>query len=231
MSWLEEAKRRAAEEAVKHVRDGYVLGLGTGTTAQYAIREIGRRIREEGIRVLCVPTSYQAFFLAIQERIPITTLDEHPRLDLAIDGADQIDESLNLIKGGGAALTREKIVGSVAKEYIIVADETKLVETLGLNHPIPLEILPFARAPVFEELKKFCNTLKLREGVGKAGPVVSDNGNFIVDADCGFIKRPKELEERFKKIPGVIESGLFVGMADMVYVGKKDGSVEKLVKS
>lgn len=230
MSWTAEAKRKAAEKAVGHVKDGYIIGLGTGTTAKYAIQELGRRIREEGIRVLCVPTSHQTFFSAIQEHIALTTLDEHPTLDLAIDGADQIDKNLDLIKGGGAALAREKIVGFAAKEYIVIADETKLVEKLGVKHPVPIEVLPFAKALVLKELGEFCESLRLREGVGKAGPVITDNGNFIVDAFCGAIEKPRELEARFKKIPGIVETGLFIDMANIAYVGMGDGKVARLTR-
>jgi len=230
LDWLVEAKRRAAAEAVGHVRDGHIVGLGTGTTAQYAVQEIGRRIREEGLRVSCVPTSYQSFLAAVREHVPITTLDEHPTLDLSIDGADEVDSHLNLIKGGGAALTREKIVGFAAKEYIIIVDERKLVEKLGTTHPVALEVLPFARMVVLKEVEKLCERLELREGVRKAGPVITDNGNFIVDVYCGAIEDPKRLEERFREIPGVVESGLFIGMADVVYVGRKDGRVERLAR-
>lgn len=227
MDWREEAKKRAALEAVEHLKDGFTLGLGSGSTAAYAIREIGRKIQQEDLRILGVPTSYQAFLLAVDCGIPLTTLSEHPELDLTIDGADQIDKALNLIKGMGGALTREKIVASASKQLVIVADETKLVEKLGTNLPVPVEILPFALPTVMSKVREMGGRPVLREGRGKVGPVVTDNGNFIVDVDFGLINAPKELNSRLKLIPGVVETGLFIKMADIIYVGRP-GSVEKL---
>jgi len=227
--WREEAKKRVALEAVKHVQDNFIVGLGSGSTAAYVIQEIGEKIRLEGLRILGVPTSHQAMMLAVRCGVPLTTLNEHPQLDLAIDGADQIDRELNLIKGGGGALTREKIVASVAKEFVIVADETKLVEKLGTNHTIPIEVLPFALPAVMVKMRELKGKPVLREGGGKVGPLVTDNGNFVVDVDFGVVDDVKELDLQLKLISGVIETGLFVGMADVVYLGKSDG-VEKLVR-
>jgi len=227
VGWREEAKKRAALEAVKHLKDGFTLGLGSGSTAAYAIREIGRKIQQEDLRILGVPTSYQAFLLAVDCGILLTTLNEHPELDLTIDGADQIDKALNLIKGMGGALTREKIVASASKQLVIVADETKLVEKLGTNHPVPVETLPFALPTVMSKVQEMGGRPVLREGKGKVGPVVTDNGNFIVDVDFGLIDDPKELNSRLKLISGVVETGLFIDMADIVYVGKP-ALVEKL---
>ncbi|RLI36510.1 ribose 5-phosphate isomerase A, partial [Candidatus Bathyarchaeota archaeon] len=148
MDWREDAKRRAARKAVELVRDGFVVGLGSGSTATYAIREIGRRIREEGIDVLGIPTSFQSRMVAVECGIKLTNLREHPEIDIDIDGADQIDPHLNLIKGGGGALLREKVVASASKMVVIVADETKLTGRLGENRPLPLEVLPFAEPTV-----------------------------------------------------------------------------------
>ena len=223
MSWIEEARKRAAREAIKHLKDGFTVGLGSGNTAAYAIKEIGRKIRREKWRILGVPTSHQALRLAVDSGIPITTLEEHPKLDITVDGADQIDKELNLIKGMGGALTREKIVASATKELIIVADQTKLVERLGKNQSLPIEVLPFALQTVMLKIERMGGKPALREGAGKVGPVVTDNGNFIVDADFGLIDSPKELNLKLKSIPGVIETGLFIGMADVVYVGKMEG--------
>ena len=229
MDWRVDAKKRAALEAVKHVREGFVVGLGSGTTAAYAVQEIGERVRQGDLRVLGVPTSHQALMLAVSCGIPLTTLDEHPLLDLAIDGADQIDRELNLIKGMGGALTREKIVASAAKQFVIVADETKLVEKLGVNHSIPLEVLPFALPIVVVKVRELGGKPVLREGKGKIGPVVTDNGNFILDVDFGPVDVLSELDVKLKLVPGVLETGLFVGMADVVYVGGRTG-VERLVR-
>ena len=230
MSWREQAKKRAALEAVKHVKDGFILGLGSGSTAAYAIQEVGKRVKQEGLHVLGVPTSYQAYMLAIHSGVPTTTLDEHPQIDLAIDGADQIDTRLNLIKGMGGALTREKIVASAARQFIVAADETKLTEKLGTEHPVPVEVLPFASSTVASKLMKIGGKVVLRESKGKIGPVVTDNGNFILDVDFGPINNLKELNFQLKSIPGVVETGLFIDMADIVYVGRQT-TVQKLQRT
>jgi len=227
--WREEAKKRVALEAVKHVKDNFVVGLGSGSTTAYVIQEIGEKIRLEGLQILGVPTSHQAMMLAVHCGVPLTTLNEYPQLDVAIDGADQIDRELNLIKGGGGALAREKIVASAAKEFVIVADETKLVEKLGTNHTVPIEVLPFALPTVMVKMRELKGKPVLREGGGKVGPLVTDNGNFVVDVDFGLVDDVKELDLQLRLISGVIETGLFVGMADVVYLGKSDG-VEKLVR-
>ena len=227
--WIEKEKKNAALEAVKHVKDGFMVGLGSGSTAAYAIEKIGNRIKLEKLRVLGVPTSYQALLLAVKHRIQITTLEEHPTLDLTIDGADQIDEKLNLIKGMGGALAREKIVASASKELVIVADESKKVKTLGENnHPLPIEVLPLATPILMRKIREIGGKPILREGTKKVGPVITDNGNVIIDVDFGLIHNPAELERRLKGLPGVVETGLFVKMANVVYLGKRSG-VEKLV--
>ncbi|MDH7607644.1 MAG: ribose 5-phosphate isomerase A [Candidatus Bathyarchaeota archaeon] len=225
---VEKAKRNAALEAVKHVKNGFVLGLGSGSTVAYAVDEMGRRIKAEHLHVKVVPTSYQAFLLAVKNGIPTTTLEEHITLDLTIDGADQIDENLDLIKGMGGALTREKIVAAASKNLIIIADERKKAKILGENgQQVPIEVVPFASRFVIKKVEELEGKPKIRESTGKVGPVITDNGNFIIDVDFGLIKDPAKLERRLKAIPGVVETGLFVGMADMVYLGKKVG-VEKL---
>ena len=227
---IEKAKKNAAAEAVKQVKDGFVVGLGSGSTPAYVIEQIGRRIQHEKIHVLGVPTSHQAFILAAKNRIPVTTLEEHPILDLTIDGADQVDEHLNLIKGMGGALTREKIVAEASKYYLIVADENKKAKILGENsQPVPLEVLPFAVPLVMPKIKKLKGKPVLREGKGKVGPIVTDNGNVIVDAYFGPIRSPADLGSKLKALSGVVETGLFVGMVDAVYFGKPSG-VEKLVE-
>jgi ribose 5-phosphate isomerase A len=226
VTWREEAKRSVALEAVKHVEDGFVVGLGSGSTAAYVIQEIGRLIRQDGLRVLGVPSSSQAMIVAVQSGVPLTTLDEHPVLDLDIDGADQTDRKLNLIKGGGGALTREKIVASASKQFVVVADETKLVEKLGTDCRVPVEVLPFALATATADIKELGGEPLLRESKGKVGAVVTDSGNYIVDVDFGPIKNAEELSRRLKLIPGVIETGLFIGMADIAYLGKADGIVK-----
>ena len=228
--WVERAKKMAALEAVKHVKDGFIVGLGSGSTAAYAIEEIGNEIARKKLHVLGVPTSYQAFMFAVKHEIPITTLDEHPVLDVTIDGADQVDVDLNLIKGMGGALTREKIVACASKQNIIVADASKKVRVLGENgQPVPIEVLPVAVPFVMGRLKEIGGTPIIREGRGKVGPVITDNGNVILDVDFGLIRKPADLARDLKAVSGVVETGLFVGMADIVYVGKSSG-VERLKK-
>jgi len=229
LDWRENAKKMAAIKAVKHVEDGFIVGLGSGTTVTYAFQEIGKRMHEEKLHLYGVPTSYQAFLLAVQNHIPVTTLDEHHQLDIAIDGADQVDEELNMIKGVGGALTREKIVASASKMYVIIVDETKLTKKLGVNQLVPVEVLPFAMSTIARKLRILGSKSILRKAEKKLGPVVTDNGNFILDVDFGPIDNPKELNGMLKAIPGIIETGLFVGMADVVYVGGRE-TVQKLEK-
>jgi len=222
----DEAKRRAALEAVKHVKDGFVVGLGSGSTAAFAIQELGQLIKQKGIHVMGVPSSSQSYQLAVAYGVPLTTLDEHPVLDLTIDGADEVDNNLDMIKGGGGALTREKIVASAAKKVIIVADDTKLVDNLGSTFRVPVEVLPFGLATATVKIRELGGNPVLREGKGKVGPIVTDNCNYVVDVDFGAIVDAKVLDEKLKLIPGVIESGLFVGLADVVYLGKSNGIIK-----
>jgi ribose 5-phosphate isomerase A len=227
---VENEKKNAALAAVKHVKNNFVVGLGSGSTAAYAIEALGKRIKREKIQLLAVPTSYQAFLLAVSQGITITTLEEHTTIDLTIDGADQIDPKLNLIKGMGAALAREKIVASASNQNITIADKNKKVKALGENnHPVPIEILPFAISSVKRKIEKIGGTPVLREGKGKLGPVITDNGNAVVDAVFGVIDDAEGLEKKLKMIPGVVETGLFIGLANIAYVGS-NSSVEKIEK-
>jgi ribose 5-phosphate isomerase A len=225
---VQEAKRKAALEAVKHVKDGFIVGLGSGSTAAFAIEAIGERMKREKLRVMGIPTSYQAFLLAVQCGIPITTLDEHPEINVTIDGADQVTPELYLIKGMGAALAREKIVAAASKLNIIIADEHKKVKLLGENNQsVPIEVLPFAISLAKRKIIDAGGKPVLREGKGKLGPVITDNGNAILDSYFGLIAKPGELEVKLKMIPGVVETGFFVGLTDIAYVGSV-GSVEKI---
>ena len=224
-------KQRAALEAVRHVKDGYIVGLGSGSTAAYAIEAIGKRIEEENLHIMGIPTSYQAFLLAVECKIPITTLDEHPVIDVTIDGADQLTPELFLIKGGGAALAREKIVASASKLNVIIVDDAKKVKLLGeKNQFVPIEVLPFALPIVKETIVAMGGRPMVREGKGKLGPTITDNGNAIIDAYFGEIVNPAELAVKVKMIPGVVETGFFIGLTDIVYVGTST-EVERLVKS
>jgi ribose 5-phosphate isomerase A len=217
---IEQAKQKAAIAAVNHIKDGYIVGLGSGSTAAYAIAALGERIKQENLHIWGIPSSYQAFQLAVQNKIPITTLEEHPIVDVNIDGADQIDPQLNLIKGMGAALLREKIVATAAKQTIIIADDKKYVQILGENnHPVPIEVLPFAIGLVQRKIVQMGGNPAFREAKGKLGPLISDNGNAIMDITFGPIQDAAKLNQELKMIPGVMETGLFINLADIAYLG------------
>jgi len=225
--WIENARRLAAAEAVKAVKDGSVVGLGSGRTVVYALAELSRRIRSEQLEVLCVPTSSQIMLEALKLGLKLTSLYEHPTIDVTLDGADEVDGKLNLTKGGGGCLAREKIVASASKRYLIIVDEDKLVGKLGSKKPIPIEVLPFAAPAIKLRLERWGKPV-LREGSGKLGPVVTDNGNYIIDLFTGPLEDPWKVEREIKAMPGVVEVGLFLDMASKVYVGRRDGSVEEL---
>ena len=226
--FIQEAKKRAALEAVKHVKDNSVVGLGSGSTAAFAIVALGERVKNEQLKILGIPTSYQAFLLAVENGVAITTLDEHPQIDVTIDGADQITGELSLIKGMGAALAREKIVAASSKLNVIIADENKKVKVLGENNqPVPIEVLPFAIPLVKRKIVEFGGNPIVREGKGKLGPVITDNGNAIIDASFGLIQKPGELEVKLKMIPGVVETGLFVNLTDIAYLATSN-AVKKI---
>jgi ribose 5-phosphate isomerase A len=227
---IQEAKKNAALEAVKQVKNNSIVGLGSGTTVAFAIEALGERMKKEGLKIMGIPSSYQAFQLAVQYGVPITTLDEHPVIDVTIDGADQVTPELYLIKGMGAALLREKIVAAASKYNIIIVDETKRVKVLGENNQaVPIEVVPFALSLVKSRISALGGTPVVREGKGKLGPIVTDNGNFIIDANFGLIKNPQELEVKVKMIPGVVETGLFVGLTNIVYIATPS-KVEKIQK-
>lgn len=219
LSGSDVAKKNAAEKACELVGEGMIVGLGTGSTAAYAVRLLGRRIAEQGLCIMGVPTSYSTEALAIECGIPLTSLEAQPELDIAIDGADQLDASLNAIKGGGAAHTREKIVARSAKRFIVVADNKKFASTLNRN--VPVEVIPYARRLVESEIKRLGGTCKVRTGTGKDGPVISDNGNIIIDCDFGEIQNPAALGEKMSQIPGMVEHGIFTNVSEL-YLGYED---------
>jgi ribose 5-phosphate isomerase A len=216
---VDEMKQAAAEAAARRVESGMVVGLGTGSTAIHAVAYLGRRLRDGELRdIRGVPTSYQSTMLAREVGIPLATLDEIERIDLVIDGADEVAPDLTLIKGGGAAQTREKIIAALAVDFSVVVDEGKLVEKLGSRYPVPVEVLPFAQAPVARAIERLGGRPTLRMGVKKAGPVVTDQGNLIFDVHFADIPDPARLERELKLIPGALENGLFVGLARRAFV-------------
>ncbi len=217
------AKKQAGIAAAAMVPDGSVVGLGTGSTAAFVIEELGRRIREEHLRCRGVPTSFSAALLARKHLIPITTLDEVEQLDVAIDGADEVDPQKNLIKGGGAAHTREKIVASSARRFIVVVDDSKLVDRLGSKWAVPVEVLPFGLLLAERRLKALGGEPVLRMAVKKDGPIITDQGNFILDVRFPSIDDPAGLEREINGIPGVLENGIFPGIAEIVLIAPADG--------
>jgi ribose 5-phosphate isomerase A len=216
-------KEDAGRAAAKLVRDGDIVGLGTGSTAYFAVIALGERVKA-GLKIVGIPTSLQTADLARAVGIPLTTLDEHPELDITIDGADEIDSKLNLIKGGGGALLREKVVASASKRMIVVADSSKVVTTLG-KFPLPVEVISFARAVVEKKIVSLGASVKSRANRDGA-PYITDNGNQILDCSFGKIEDPAMLARSLSDVPGVLGHGLFVGLAEMAFVGRDHGIEE-----
>lgn len=214
-------KKLAGYEAAELVNDGQVVGLGTGSTTHYFIQRLGEKIKEEEMEILGIPTSYQSQFLARESGITMTTLDEH-NVELAVDGADEVDPQHNLIKGGGAAHTMEKIVDSSAEKFIVIVDDSKLVDELGA-FPVPVEVIPQAFRVVAERLETMGGKPELRMAERKDGPVITDNGNFVLDIQFQKISDPAALENELNTIPGVVENGLFTGIVHEVIVGTQQG--------
>jgi len=214
-------KKIAGYEAAKQVKDGEVVGLGTGSTTHYFINRLGERIISEEIEILGIPTSYQSFFMARDSGIPLTTLEEHD-IDIAVDGADEVDPNFNLIKGGGAAHTIEKVVDNAARKFIVIVDESKMVEELG-RFPVPVEVIPQALKVVKKSLMELDGVPSLRMAQKKDGPVITDNGNFIIDTKFEKIIEPSQLEKDVNHIPGVLDNGIFSNIVDEVIIGTSNG--------
>lgn len=229
LSPIDKAKFVAAKRAVEFVEDGMKLGLGTGSTAAWMVRCLGERVREEGLRVIGVPTSSRTAQLARQVGIQIATLDEVKWLDLTIDGADEFDPGLNLIKGGGAALLQEKIVATASDQMIVIADAAKEVTQLGA-FPLPVEVIPFGwqtTKALIEETLVSLDVLGRECSLRMNGdrPLVTDESNYIVDLHLKRISNPRQLALVLNQIPGVVENGLFIDICDIVVIGHGDGRV------
>ena len=221
MGDVERLKEEAGIAACNFIKDGMKIGLGTGSTVRYTVIEIGRRISEDGLNVVGVPTSEATRELALEVGIPLVTLSESGGLDLVIDGADEFDDDFSLIKGGGGALTREKIVAQSSKTMIVVADDRKQVETLG-NFDLPVEVLPFEWERTRDRISSICpGEVTLRGG---SEPFVTDNDGYILDCSFGpSISDPKSLEMKILSIAGVVEVGLFVDICDAVILASNGG--------
>src|SRR6266478_6491883 len=219
----DELKRQAALRALDEIHDGMIVGLGTGSTASHFIRELGKA----GLKVSGIPTSEESRRLAQEVGVRLTTLQEHPAIDVTVDGADEVSPQLDLIKGLGGALVREKIVASASRRVVIIVDERKLVERLGTKTAIPVEVIPLAVPPVLLQLNELGGEARIREKNG--WPVISDNGNTILDWNHGAIDSPAALEKQLKSITGIVDSGIFAGVADCVIVAGVDG-IRKMEK-
>ncbi|BBH21291.1 ribose-5-phosphate isomerase A [Paenibacillus baekrokdamisoli] len=219
------SKKLAAEHAVQFIKSGMIVGLGTGSTAHFAIHAIGARV-QAGLTIQAIATSEQSEALARELEIPIVSFQEVNEIDLTIDGADEVDSDLNVIKGGGGALLREKIVASASRELIIIVDESKVVSQLGA-FPLPIEVVPFG---IEMTMKKLAALLECPLTVRQSGnkPFVTDNEHYIVDCHTGSIADAGKLTRELNMIPGVVENGLFIGMAAKVIVGYMDGAVREL---
>jgi ribose 5-phosphate isomerase A len=219
-------KKAAAIAAASLVKNGMIVGLGTGSTAKFAVDELGRRMREEGLQFIGIPTSEATAAQARELGIPLSTLGIHPELDLAIDGADEIVEGpLHLVKGRGGALLREKLVEASAKELIIIADDSKLVAQLGTKMPLPIEVNPFGWEATAKRISALGAKTVLRDGFS------TDGGHIILDCDFGPIADPLALARSLDATVGVVEHGLFLGMATQAYIATADGMLHLHVRS
>jgi ribose 5-phosphate isomerase A len=217
-------KKIAAGKAIEYIRNGMTLGLGTGSTAYWAIQGIGEQVKN-GLSVRAIATSLQSESLARELGIPIVAFSEIDHVDITIDGADEVDEGLNLIKGGGGALLREKIVASATRFYIIIVDESKLVQYLG-KFPLPVEIAPFGWELTQRRLRELGGNPRMRMAGDQ--PFLTDNQHYILDCDFGLIKDPTKLHEQVSGITGVMEDGFFINMANIVIAGSPGGDTRLL---
>jgi ribose 5-phosphate isomerase A len=219
----DQEKEAAARASLRFINDGDIVGLGSGSTAEYAIRFLGERLKS-GLRIGGIPTSVRSKELAASLGIPLTTLDDYQQIDVTIDGADEFDPELRLIKGGGGALLREKIIASASKKVVIVADSSKQVQVLG-KFPVPVEVIPFAQALIANKITAIGASVTLRRYVYES-PFVTDEGHHILDCHFGHIPDPPTLAHTLSDMPGVVEHGLFINMVNVVLMGKGDEVVE-----
>ncbi len=229
VNWVERAKLASVRRALDSIKTNATLGLGSGSTVELAIPLIAKLSREKGITVRCIPSSSRIESVAIRNGLSVISTNDIERIQLAIDGADQLHQStLDMIKGGGGALLREKILDTMADKVLIVVDERKVTLKLGTGVPIPVEVLPFAHGPLANRIREMGGKPELRMKDGISEPAVTDNGNYILDVHFLEVPDLKALERNWHGIPGIIETGLFLGVCDVAYVGRRDGSVDVL---
>jgi ribose 5-phosphate isomerase A len=217
----DQSKLLAAKRATDFISDGMKVGLGTGTTSTFFIKELGKRVRS-GLRITAIATSAESAKLATEQGIELTNFDDSPVLDVNVDGADEIGPGLSLIKGGHGALLREKIIASAAKKFVVIADESKIVSTLG-KFPLPVEVIQLAKPLVYRKLLDLGLNPMLRLVADGAVPWQTDEGNFILDCHCGSIQDPEKTADEIRSIIGVVEHGLFLRMASMALIAGEDG--------
>ncbi len=220
-------KKTVGEAAVELIEDGMTVGLGTGSTAYWAIAKIGERVKK-GLNISAIATSKESEVFARELNIPMVTFSEINEIDITIDGADEVDPDLNMIKGGGGALLREKIIATASEKLIVIVDDTKLVKQLGA-FPLPVEVIPFGIESTRAKIEKLgCKTeLRLSD---KTKEFITDNGNYILDCEFPMIKNPEKTSQELNGIPGVVDNGLFIGLAHRVFVGRQNGSVNIIQK-
>ncbi len=216
----EQLKKIAAEKATEEIREGMIVGLGTGSTVYYALLKIGAMVRD-GLNIIGVPTSSGTEQIATEQGIQLSTLAAHPTIELTIDGADEVDAHLNLIKGGGAALVREKIIANASQRILIVVHESKVSQVLGTSFALPVEIVQFGWEATKRVVDQICGQSELRGGI--QNPLITDNGNYILDCHFDGIPEPEKVELQLNNIPGVVENGIFVDRTDKVIIGTPDG--------
>ncbi|XP_013398753.1 ribose-5-phosphate isomerase [Lingula anatina] len=231
MDSIKLGKKSAAYIAVdENIQDNQVIGIGSGSTIVYAAERIAQKVKEEKLKLVCIPTSFQARQLILDNGLTLSDLERNPELDVALDGADEVDSRFNLIKGGGGCLTQEKIVASCSKKFIVIADFRKDSQVLGEHYTrgIPIEVIPMAYKPIMRKIKTlYGGSLELRMARAKAGPLITDNGNFIIDwkfesGDHDW----KKVNTELLMIPGIVETGLFINMANKAYFGMQDGTIK-----
>ncbi|MFX1410516.1 MAG: ribose 5-phosphate isomerase A [Promethearchaeota archaeon] len=230
---IEMGKKKAAIKAVEeNIKKNMIIGIGSGSTIVYAIEQIAEINRKEELNLKCIPSSYQSYQLILNNNLELASLDQYPEIDLDFDGADEIDKNLNLIKGGGGCLVQEKILASNSKKLIIIADFRKNSEKLGTNWKkgVPIEVIPMSYVPIMKKMEKLGGKPILRMAQSKSGPLITDNGNFIIDVDFGIIDNPLVINNTILPIAGVVDTGFFINMASKAYIGQKDGSVLILQK-
>ena len=216
----EHLKKIAAEKATEEIQNGMVVGLGTGSTVYYALLKLGVMVRN-GLDIIGIPTSEDTEKIATEQGIRLSTLAEHATIELTIDGADEVDPRLNLIKGGGAALVREKIIANASERLLIVVDESKVSQVIGTTYALPVEIIQFGWEATQRMVNQICGKSDLRGGIQK--PLITDNGNYILDCQFNGIPEPEKMELLLNNIPGVVENGIFAKRADKVIIGTTDG--------